>query len=376
MQEQKSQIYNVNSNRSGNRELRQRIQKELEISPIIVINKDRLQQVEPLQILDAVREYSRTKSVSDEATDIPADLSLLDNENIRAEVEKFNPIDARQGLEIKPSGDDDGIDVPKPKGNDKVNGTHSNTISSDEDPTKELIKKLQAYYARILFYAFLTDSKVESLDDIISSINKNENNRRICKNTGLSKEILTATKRFSNPFVLSKLDYKIQNINSLNADQGLAPVLRVETALKKFGRMGSSEIVTPAKVADEMVGILPKKDVTNRSKFLDIATKQGEFTCALYRRFGDKIKNNVYAIPTSSITYEFTRKVYSILGMPVKNVFPDITSYKIKVRRQQTQLRRFTSILWIFPKNMFQNISASLCLLNGWLADVPNCQSF
>ena len=340
MQEQKSQIYNVNSNRSGNRELKQRIQKELEISPIIVVNKDRLQQVEPLQILDAVREYSRTKSVSDEATDIPADLSLLDNENIRTEIEQFNPIDARQGLDIKPSGNDDDIDVPKPKGNAKGNGNQSNTTSSDEDTTKELIKKLQAYYARILFYAFLTDSKVESLDDIISSIDNNGNNQRICKNTGLSKSILTATKRFSNPFILSKLDYKIQNINSLNADNGLSPIQRVETALKKFGRMGSSEIVTPANVADEMVGLLPEKDVTNRSKFLDIASKQGEFTCALYRRFGDRIKNNIYAIPTSPITYEFTRKVYSLLRMPMKNIFSDITSYDIISNKKEEIMER------------------------------------
>ncbi len=329
MQEQKSQIYNVNSNRSGNRELRQRIQKELEISPIIVINKDRLRQVEPLQILDAVREYSRTKSVSDEATDIPADLSLLDNENIRAEVEKFNPIDARQGLEIKPSGDDDGIDVPKPKGNDKVNGTHSNTISSDEDPTKELIKKLQAYYARILFYAFLTDSKVESLDDIISSINNNENNRRICKNTGLSKEILTATKRFCNPFVLSKLDYKIQNINSLISDATLPPDERVATAMRKFGRLGTSEIVTPDKVADDIVKLLPDNLFDKKSKVLDIAAKQGEFATALYRRYGNKMLKNVYSLPTSSITYEFTVKVYKLLGMPTKNVISDFVCFDL-----------------------------------------------
>jgi hypothetical protein len=99
--------------------------------------------------------------------------------------------------------------------------------------------------------------------------------------------------------------------------------------MKKFGRLSSSEIVTPMKVAKEMVDILPEQAINDNTRILDIASKQGEFTRALYNKFGDKIKNNIYAIPTSSCTYEFTRKVYSLLGMPIENIFFDFNSYDL-----------------------------------------------
>ncbi|MEE3485026.1 MAG: Eco57I restriction-modification methylase domain-containing protein, partial [Bacteroidales bacterium] len=213
-----------------------------------------------------------------------------------------------------------------------------------DDGLKELKKKLATYYAQILFYAFLTDSKVTSLTDIITDINKNENNRRICKNVGLNKDILVLTQRYSNPFVLRQLDYKIHNINTLISDEKLKPIERVEAAMRKFGRLGSSEIVTPARVADEMIALLPEKEITSSSKILDIATKQGEFTCALYRRFGEKVRNNVHAIPTSPITYEFTRKVYGLLNMPIKNIFSDFTSYDLISDKKEEYIKKLINM--------------------------------
>lgn len=114
-------------------------------------------------------------------------------------------------------------------------------------------------------------------------------------------------------------------------DDSLQPAERAEIALRKFGRLSDSEVVTPAKVADEMVSILPFNELNANkdAKFLDIAAKQGEFTIALYKTFGDKVKNNIYAIPTSKLTYELTRKVYSLLGMPIENIFAEFTSYDL-----------------------------------------------
>ena len=51
MQEQKSKIYNVNTDANGNHELRDRIEEELEISPIITVNKGKIKQVEAADIL-------------------------------------------------------------------------------------------------------------------------------------------------------------------------------------------------------------------------------------------------------------------------------------------------------------------------------------
>ena len=41
---------------------------------------------------------------------------------------------------------------------------------------------------------------------------------------------------------------------------------------------------------------------------LDIASKQGEFVYAVYKKFGKEVANKFYSIPTSKIAYEFTRK--------------------------------------------------------------------
>ena len=79
LQELKSQFYNVNTEKNGNLKLEQRIREELEISPIITLNNNKIVEVTPANILDAVREYSKSRSVLDEAIDIPFDTTLLDD---------------------------------------------------------------------------------------------------------------------------------------------------------------------------------------------------------------------------------------------------------------------------------------------------------
>ena len=68
---------------------------------------------------------------------------------------------------------------------------------------------------------------------------------------------------------------------------------------------------------------------------LDIATKEGEFAIALYKRFEalgyklDDFKDLIYSIPTSSITYEFTRKIYEVLGLNICNIAEKFNSYDL-----------------------------------------------
>ena len=58
-------------------------------------------------------------------------------------------------------------------------------------------------------------------------------------------------------------------------------------------------------------------------KILDIAGKAGEFALAAYERMKalgceeTAIRESICTIPTSGITYEFTRMVYEILGLDV-----------------------------------------------------------
>lgn len=331
MQEYKSQIYNVNIDSSGNNELGNRIQKELSISPIITINKDKIVKVTPTNILDAVRQYSSTRSVFDEATSIGVDYSLLNIEELKREIDKQAEIGSKQGLEVKASegkGDDLNIDETP----DENTGSDTEKRTDKTKESKEGVDykaKFAMFYSRILFYSFLTNSEVKSLHDIISSLNKNIDNPHILSNLSLSVDILNLFRDNVNPFILSELDYKIQNINSLANDKNIDPINRASNAMRKFGRLSDSEIVTPEEVASRIIGLLPKDEIKNSTKLLDIASKQGEFVYAFYKQFGKEKAVNFYSIPTSKIAYEFTRKVYSLLELDPDMIEKNYTSYDL-----------------------------------------------
>lgn len=357
LQELKSQFYNVNTEVQGNASLRDRIAKELAISPIIVLNKHKLQEATPTNITDAVREYSRNRSVLDEASDIPTDSILLEDAEILHVLRGIAPVDAKGGFMTKPTkGKGDDLDMPNapdtPEGaenrdaepTDQPNQQPDRPNSAEEDD--KLDKRLAAYYARILFFAFLTDSTVKSLEEVIAAIPETTDNRRIANHLGLDRRVLEVIQEKSNPFILHDLDYKIENTNDLIRDAALLPMERVEIAMRRFGRLSDSEIVTPAKVADEMVAILPFEELNEKAdvKFLDIASKEGEFSVALYRRFGEKVKPRLYAIATSTLAYEFTRKVYTLLGMPVENIYADFTSFDLIGKNNNEIIKQLTDM--------------------------------
>lgn len=340
LQEQRAQIYNVNTDQAGNKKLQERIETELRHSPIVTIGAEGLQRVEASDIMDAVRSYSAERSVMDEATEIPIDYTLLANERMRSVISQLNPIDASKGIEIQAvTGEESELELEThdtPKGG---GATSTQTAPSAEtDEGRLLGKQLATYYAQILFYAFLTDTPVSSLEELIASISQGADNKRIARNVGLQASILQIIQTESNPFVLQALDYKIANINTLMSDTSLTPSERVAVAMKKFGRLSSSEIVTPQAVALEMIDALDEGVITRDTRILDIASKQGEFTRALVSRFGMAVGRNVYALPTSTVSYEFTLKVYRLLGLDTDHVISDFTTYDLIDPNKKDQL--------------------------------------
>ena len=163
-----------------------------------------------------------------------------------------------------------------------------------------------------------------------------------------------------NPFKRSSLDYKVKNISKLANDKKLEPLERAIISIKKFNRMSESEVITPSKICDEMVNLLPKegikKIIDEKQKLLDIASKSGEYTVALYKRLisielgysHDKIKDILYSIPTSSIAYEFTRRFYEILDLNIDNISVKFNAYdliKIKDKDEQIDYNKINNLL-------------------------------
>lgn len=364
MQEQKSLIYNVNTEKNGNSKLRERIQDELRISPIIVMNHNKIKEVTATNILEYISEYNNQRSVSDEVLDIPVDLSLLNDEEIRKTIESQGEFNSKQGLTIPPNegeGDDLETEVPDSDG-DNPEGKKGKDKDYVETKTDKEIQKLESkiktYYQRILFFSFLTKNDVSSLDDILDVI-KSTDNERLAKNLLIDKYVLERVSQSMDPFKRSRLDYKIQAISMLANDKTMSPVDRAMTSIKRFNRMSESEVVTPAKVCDDMVNLLPENSlreiVNKKESFLDIGCKSGEYAVAIYNRLRrelkfthDEVKDLIYAIPTSSIAYEFTRKFYEILGLNIENIATNFNAYdllEIKDKENNIDYEKIKNIL-------------------------------
>lgn len=350
MQEQKAQIYNVNVDEGGNTKLQERLTEELRISPIVVMNADRIEQVEAADILQAVSNYSRNRGVAEETAEIPVDLALKDIEAIWEVIGKENELGSKSGFTSEAhQGEGDGSDIDTGDQQDATdnddNDEHNERQNAggdgaeqQEENKNDPIKQFRAYYARILFYAFLTENQVTSLEDIIATMDMGDN-VRISHNIGIHKPVLENMLAHMNKFALRDLDYKIFNINKLSHDEELPPIERASVAVQKIGKLGDSEVITPAHICSDMIGLLPDEClislVGTGHKILDISSKVGEFAIALCKRFEklgygtEAINNLICSIPTSSITYEFTRKVYEVLGLDITNISERFTAYDL-----------------------------------------------
>ena len=176
-------------------------------------------------------------------------------------------------------------------------------------------------------------------------------NSRIAANLRISRKVLKAIQKYFNRFILSAWDYKIANLNKLSRDKSLEPLQRATTANSKFDRLGESEIVTPGKIADDMVALLPEKELkriaADGEKILDISGKTGEFAIALYKRYQKidpkiNVRDIILTIPTSSHAYEFTRKVYEALGLNLDNIAEQFTAYDLIAGKNGDQVIIFS----------------------------------
>lgn len=380
LQEKKSKIYNVNVENSGNSELEERIKNELRISPIITMNKNKIVEIEARNIMDAVSQYSRDKGVMDEVNELPVDLRLLDYDEIKNVIDKQAELGSSAGLSFDNTNDSEGDDIDIPDTDD--NNNQPRDISPQESYNEEdnesinYEKRIRTYFARILFYAFLTNNDVISLSQIIESIDNNEANKRILKNLGLDVKVLFLINKHMDQLKLYHLDDAISNLNKLSNDSELTEIERANVALNKFKKLSQSEVITPVKICKDMINLINRNEMLNickkDGKILDIASKAGEFSIATYERLleigidKNKIKSIIYAIPTSNVAYEFTRKIYEILNLDIDNIASKFNSYDLlkvkdnddnidikKIRSYLSQNKKFSEIE--LEDNLFYN---------------------
>ncbi|MDL2287812.1 Eco57I restriction-modification methylase domain-containing protein [Oscillospiraceae bacterium OttesenSCG-928-F05] len=342
MQEQKSLIYNANTEEIGNQRLEERMRAELQISPIIAINKNKIVQVEPADILNAISAYSSAKSVIDEAREIPVDFSLLKIDEIKNTISLQAELGSKKGLQLEAHDrEDEGNDLDAPgDAESEAEGDLDSNTGHREEPAEperqQLEDQFRMYYSRLLFYSFLSNDKLRSLDDLLDSLDSADN-ARIAANLSLDKTVLHVIRDHINLFVLSSLDYKIQNINALARDESIEPEERSIRAINKFGKLSESEVPTPLNIATDMINLFSDDHfyrlAGEKTVLLDIASKIGEFAIAICKRLRHlgidpaAVKSKIMAVPTSAVAYEFTRKIYTVLGLDIDCIATTFTSY-------------------------------------------------
>jgi len=360
LQEERAQVYNANVGTKGNEEAKARIGEELAASPIVRLDEAGIHKVSPSDIIAAVCEYSSKKGVADEVDDIPVGRGELTDPRIRAFVEKLPAIGSKEGLTINPhEGDKTEEDIPAADGGkDGTDGTDNlppREIPTTKKEYDDIVDRLKTYRVLIVFFAFLSQDRMDTFEVLIDKIDSTDDNRRIAKHLGLEKGLLEVYRRVITGETHKMLDRKIHNIDLLanesdDIDLGdeyrCVPevVKKAIVAMRKFGRLGEAKIVTPPNIAYDMVKQIPaaelKKLIESGEKILDPASKMGEFAIAIVRRCAEPdinlkpeaLKDAILAIPMCGVTYEFTRKVYELLGLDVKCIaLPEnMTSYDLR----------------------------------------------
>ena len=343
----------VNKVSNSEKNLDDAISVELNFFPIITTNANKLVKVTPTNIVEIIANYNKNLSILEASEKVDFDESMLNNENIK----EFLKSQSSKGISSNMKGNmhdgetkdpdvDDSID--NTNNNDDNNSTSNNTQNLinynelDKDEKKDYLKRYRNSIAKLMFYSFLTKSNINTLQELYNSVFEEneeiENNKRIFDNLKLKEEFVADHIKCCKGDYALEIDNAVAQANLLSRDSSLSEEKRVENALARFNRISESEVVTPQNICKEMYETIGQDKlceiVTNNGKILDIASKTGEFAVSLYYMLKDKVDNeklkkSIYSIPTSKMTYEFTRKIYEILGMPLENIATEFNSYSL-----------------------------------------------
>lgn len=357
-------------NKDSKAQLDDSIKRELEFFPIISFNADKIVKVTPNNIVELISEYNRNKSLVDQSKTVDLDRNLLSNEQFKDFINSLSEKGIKSNLSgLIHSGEDtsefdtgmlnnDNNETSDIKSKDEKTNITNTQLPKNDNVID--VKKYQTFVSSLLFFSFLTKSKIFTIKDIIDRIeNKNNSNEnyaediRIFNNLNLNLDMIKYHYEECNKVFAVELNNKIASANLLSQDNTLTPEQRVKVALNNFSYISESEIVTPPKVANEMCNLIGtdtlKNIVNHDGKILDIASKTGEFSVSLYNLLSsemdipkNKIINAIYCIPTSSLTYELTLKVYDILGLNKSNIanvttYSLLTHHKLKFNKKQNK---------------------------------------
>lgn len=325
---------------AGERSLDAAIEEELNFFPIITYHADKLVKVEPTDLVELITQYNSDKGIIDSVQSVEFDKRLLDQKDLLEYIKAQSPTTPKNDLDTPAHNGERESDIRPPEdASGQMNGTDGGTDGgntgehANEKADKELEKKYRMCIARLCFYAFLTSTNIDDLQDIIDSLEErcqeHAVNQRIFDNLELQLPFVIGLKEHLSRYYAINVGDALKRANLLSKDGALAPREKALNAIKNFNRFSESEIVTPNHICDDMAEAIGKDtlvELLNRGeKILDIASKTGEFAFSVYNLLQGSVeeevlRNSIYSIPTSGTAYEFTRRIYEALGLNTENI--------------------------------------------------------
>ena len=372
MLEEKARIQATANGKGGNDGILEELETEIKTVPMVFYGGLKLSEVKPVEMMEKLREYSRKTNISDDVKFIEDNMNhiIFDSKVIRDISEKYKDVITKRGKKSesfspfkKKTTDGGGNNDSAEDVNDNVNPTVQNEDNQDvkkqqENPqvTKTITENdrqvddngeadnnkkkdqnvigFMKFIETICFFAILTDNKVISLKGVIDAISTNEDDMRKATHIGLDVNDVINTYdellHHNAKDLHGKIDNAIMNTNSiLNNSESLSVEEKMKILLTKFGRISENEVVLPNHIAKDMMTLVfDNADNVDDLNILDVSSKQAEIAVATYNINPNKAKN-VISLPSSPTSYEFTRKMYSVMELPVENVILDYTTFDL-----------------------------------------------
>ena len=211
---------------------------------------------------------------------------------------------------------------------EKVSKDSSTQVSKKEfkdaqNKLKELRDKTVNLVALLMLYAILHEDKFVSVQQLLDSVSDPVNDRLV-QHLGINKKLLQGL--VNNRVFSIGVDFSLSEIESVFEKESDRPFDNLMVALRSIGEFSPNEIMTPVNVVDLILDKIDWDNVKNTDTFIDPGCKSAVFLVSVYEKLlslgfkHEDVRDKLYCIPTSGLTYELVKKVYQDYDWDVNNI--------------------------------------------------------
>ena len=317
--------------------IKKRINKMAEVMPIMVDDTGRndvlekMHEIKPEDLLKKYINYNKDRDIEqiirnyinvkafDEFLTNHSNLSLLTDfkesslDTMDSNNDGEDEVDSSNNSSENDSENDGGENDETSKKTEKNN-------SKAKDNTESVLKaKFIGFIQGILYINCCLDDPCDSVEKFLEQSKDNKEIEAALGsfiNTKKNKlNILKDVYDKLNALEKANINFMMYTIQKQMNDTSISPTERFETAIKKLGRLGKSEVVTPKEIVDKMINKLDDDVYRNAESILLVNEKQCEFFYEIYKRFGKETAKKCKIIPSSETGKLLCKKLLKTIDL-------------------------------------------------------------